>query len=70
MFETLNALIIFFIEITTDISSKAISKISIHKDCVKVYPLTIDATPSNYNSFFPERAGKNSLNSIFLNQDI
>ena len=35
----------------------------------KVYPLTIDATPLNYNSFFPERAGNNSLNSCFIDQD-
>ena len=34
-----------------------------------VYPLTIDATPLNYNSFFPERAGNNSLNSSFIDQD-
>ena len=52
-----------FINIATDISSQAISTISKHKDYVKVYPLTIDGTPLNYNSFFPERAENNSLNS-------
>ena len=56
------------INIPIDISSQAISTISIHKDYVRVYPLTIDATPLNYNSFFPERAGNNSLNSTFINQ--
>ena len=58
-----------FINIPTDISSQAVSSISIHKDYVRVNPLTIDATSLNYNSFFPERAGNNSLNSIFINQD-
>ena len=55
--------------IPTDISSQAISTISIHKDYVRVYPLTIDATPLNYKSFFPERTGNNSLNSTFTNND-
>ena len=50
-------------------SSQAISTISIHKDYVKVYPLTIDATPFKYNSFFPDRAGNISLNSTFITQD-
>ena len=51
------------------LSTLAISTFSIHKDYIKVYPLTFDATPLNYDSFFPERAGKNSLNSNFINQD-
>ena len=54
----------------TDISSQAISIISVHKDYVKVYPLTIDATPLNYNALFPDRVGNNSLNSTFINQVI
>ena len=58
-----------FIYIPKDISSQAIGTISIHKDYVKVYQLTIDATPLNYNSFFPERARKFSLNSTFIDQD-
>ena len=41
-----------FINIPTDLSSQAISTISINKDYVTVYPLTVDATPLNYNSFF------------------
>ena len=40
-----------FIKIPTDISSQATSSISFHKDYVRVNPLTIDATPLNYNSF-------------------
>ena len=59
--------IIFYIP--TDISSQAISTISINKDYVRVYPLTVDATPLNYKSFFPERTGNNSLNSTFINHD-
>ena len=58
-----------FINIPTDISSQAISIISIHKDYVRIYPLAIDATPLNYNSLFPERTGNNSLNSTFINHD-
>ena len=34
-----------------------------------MYLLTVDATPSNYNSIFPERTGNNSLNSTFINND-
>ena len=43
--------------------------ISIHKDYVKVYPLTIDATPLNYNSFHPDRIGNNGLNSTLIQQE-
>ena len=53
--------------ITTDISSQAIRTISINKDYVKVYPLTADATPLNYNSFLPHR--NNSLNSTLIQQE-
>ena len=41
-----------FLIIPIDISSQAISTISIHKDYVKLFPITIDATPLNYNSFY------------------
>ena len=41
-----------FLNIPIDISSHAISTICIHKGYVKVFPLTIDATPLNYNSFY------------------
>ena len=34
-----------------------------------MYLLTVDATPLNYNSIFPERTGDNSLNSTFINND-
>ena len=58
-----------FINIPTDITSQAINTISIHKDYVRLYLLTVDATPLNYNSFFPERTGNKSLNSTFKNHD-
>ena len=58
-----------FINIPTDISSQAFSTIVIDKDYVRVYPLTVDATPLNYNSFLPERTGNNKLNSTFVNND-
>ena len=41
-----------FINIPADISSQAISTTSFHRDYVKVIPLTIDATPLNYNTFY------------------
>ena len=52
-----------------DISSQAISTISINKDYVKVYPLTTDATPLKYNLFLPDRKGNNSLNSTLIQQE-
>ena len=55
-----------FIIIPTDISNQAISNISINKDYVGVNPLAVDATPLNYNSFFTEKTGNNSLNSTFI----
>ena len=58
-----------FINIPTDVSSQAISAISFTKDYDRVYPLTVDATPLNYNSLFSERAGNNSLSSTFINND-
>ena len=56
-----------FINIPQDISSQAISTISIHRDYVKVIPLTMDATPLNYNTFLPDTRN-NSLNST-VNQN-
>ena len=58
-----------FINIPTNISRQAISTISIHKDYVRVDQLTIDATPLNYNTFFPKRTGNKSLSSTFINHD-
>ena len=51
-----------------DISSQAISTTSFHKDYVKVLPLTIDATPLNYNTFLPDTQN-NSLNSTVIHHE-
>ena len=58
-----------FLNIPIDISSQAISTISIHKDYVKMFPFTIDATPLNYNSLLPDRRQNNSLNSTLVQQE-
>ena len=57
-----------FIIIPTDISSQAITTVSINRDYVRITPLTIDATPLNYISLFTNRTGNNSLSSVFINQ--
>ena len=57
-----------FLNLPIDISSQAISAISIHKDYVKIFPLTIDATPLNHSSFLPDRRQNNSLNSTLVQQ--
>ena len=58
-----------FLDIPIDISSQTISTISIHKVYLKVFPLTIDATPLNYNSFLPNRKQNNTLNSTLVQQE-
>ena len=57
-----------FINIPQSISSQAISTISYHRHYVKVVPLTIDATPLNYNTFLPDTRN-NSLNSIVIHNE-
>ena len=57
------------INIPTDISSRAITTVSINRNFVRITPLTIDATPINYNSIFTDREGNNSLISSFINQE-
>ena len=54
------------LNIPIDILSQAVSTIAIHKDYVKVIPLTTDATPLNYNSFLPDRRQNISLNSTLV----
>ena len=56
------------ISIPQAISSEAISTISYHRDYVKVIPLTIDATPLNYNTFLPDTRN-NSLNSTVIHNE-
>ena len=59
-----------FTNIPQSISSQAISTISYHRDYVKVVPLTIDATPLNYNTFLPDTQN-NSLNlTVIHNEDL
>ena len=57
-----------FINTPQSISSQAISTISYHRDYVKVVPLTIDATPLNYNKFLPDTRN-NSLNSTVIHNE-
>ena len=57
-----------FLNIPQAISSQAKSTISYHKDYVKVVPLTIDATPLNYNTFLPDTRN-NSLNSTVIHNE-
>ena len=54
-----------FINIPQDISSQVISTISYHRDYVKIIPLTIDATPLDYNTFLLDTRN-NSLNSTVI----
>ena len=54
------------LNIPIDILSQAVSTIAIHKDYVKVIPLTTDAIPLNYNSFLPDRRQNISLNSTLV----
>ena len=54
--------------IPQSISSQAISTISCQRDYVKVVPLTIDATPLNYNTFLPDTRN-NSLNSTVIHNE-
>ena len=57
-----------FISLPQSISSQAISTISYIRDYVKVIPLTIDATPLNYNTFLPDTQN-NSLNSTVIHNE-
>ena len=57
-----------FINFPNDISSQAIYTISIHPDFIKIIPLTIDATPLNYNTFLPDTQN-NCLNSTVIHNE-
>ena len=57
-----------FINFPQSISSQAITTISYVRDYVRVIPLTIDATPLNYNTFLPDMQN-NSLNSTFIHNE-
>ena len=51
----------------TDISSAAITTISVNRELVKITPLTIDASFLNYNTIFTDKTGNNSSKSTFKN---
>ena len=57
-----------FINIPQSIASQEISTISYTRDYVRVVPLTIDATPLNYNTFLPDTRN-NSLNSTVIHNE-
>ena len=57
-----------FISFPQSISSQAIGTISYIRDYVRVIPLTIDATPLNYNTFLPDTQN-NSLNSTVIHNE-
>ena len=69
MYRTLNGLM-NFLSIYQQIYQVRHLALFFNKNYIRLYPLTIDATRLNYNSFFPERTGNNSLNSTFINKDI
>ena len=55
---------LLFLNKLNDISSAAIDTVSVHKDCLGVTPLTIDATPLIFN----DKTSKKSLVSKFINR--
>ena len=59
-----------FLNIPQAISSQAISIISYHRDYVKVIPLTIDATPLNYNTFLPDTRNNNLNSTVIHNENL
>ena len=59
-----------FLIIPQDISSEAISTISFNRDYVKVIPLTIDATPLNYNTFLPDPENNSLHKTVIHNENL
>ena len=58
-----------FLNIPQAISSQAISTKSYHKDYVKVVPLTIDATPLNYNTFLADTRNTSFNSTVIHNEN-
>ena len=58
-----------FNNIPTEISSQVVAAVFINRDCSRITPLTIDATPLNYTSKFTDRTGNNRFNSTFIDQE-
>ena len=65
---TLNGLIHYLLILQLIYQVKQLLQIT-SKDYVRITPLTIDATPLNYNSIFTDRTGINSLISTFVKQE-
>ena len=59
-----------FLNIPVDISGQAIFTISIHKDYVKVFPLTTDATHLNYNSFLPGTQNNSLISTVKQHENL
>ena len=59
-----------FLNIPQDISSQAISTISFHRDYVRVIPLTIDATPLNYNTCLPDTRNNSLKSTVIHNENL
>ena len=59
-----------FINIPQSISSQAIRTISYHRDYVKVVPLTIDATPLNYNTILPDTQNNSLYSTVIHNENL
>ena len=59
-----------FLNIQADISSQAISTISFHKDYIKVTPLTIDATPLDYNTVLPDTQNNSIKSTVIHNENL
>ena len=57
-----------FLNFPADISSQAINTVFFHQDYLRIIPLTIDATPLNYNTFLPDPQN-NSLNSTVIHHE-
>ena len=56
-----------FFKISDFISSTTIDSFFVHKDYLRIPPLTTDTTLLNYNTIFTDRTSNNSLTSSFVN---
>ena len=69
MFGTLNVLMNHLLTSQQIYQVKQLTQPLLAKIMLDIYPLIGDATLLNYNSFFRERTGNNSLNSTFIIND-
>ena len=59
--------LIFFDNIPNDISSPAKNTVFVHKEYLRVTPLTIKASPLNFNTILNDKTSSKSLNLTFIN---